>query len=85
MMRESTDAKTSTQGKKRQRKGGDSLLPNLLNHSRRLEYSTKSQVTIEDGKNIARTQDLVRIFQHLLPNKSSVRDNIAKVRLSYCS
>ena len=45
----------------------------------------KSQVTIEDGKDIARTQDLVRIFQHLLPNKSSVRDNIAKVRLSYCS
>ena len=84
MMRESTDAKTFTQGKKRQRKGGDSLLPNLLNHSRRLEYSTKSQVTTEDSKNIARTQDLIRIFQHL-PNKSSVRDNIGKVRLSYCS
>ena len=60
------------------RKGGDRLLPKLLNHSQRLEYSTKSQVKTEDGKNIARTQDLVRIF---FPTK----EGLAKARLSYCS
>ena len=78
MMRERTDAKTCTQEKKRQRKGGDRLLPKLLNHSQRLEYSTKSQVKTEDGKNIARTQDLVRIFFQR-------KEGLAKARLSYCS
>ena len=68
------------QGKKRRRKGGDCLLPNLLNHSRRLEYSLHSQVTTEDK---IEKQVLGRNSENI-PTGFEEK-GLANARLGYCS